>query len=80
MTKAKYIKTKSGDIIVFSAAMMHSEFKHYNPISAGFIDFYINNEGNPTCSCFGESISLGLISDEEEDTRLARIQLGLIFY
>ena len=51
-----------------------------NPISAGFISFGINEEGNPTCSCYGESISLGLKSDEEEDTFLAQSQLGFRYY
>jgi len=80
MPKAKYIKTKNNDIIVFGEQMMHSDFKHMNPISAGFIYFGINKEGNPTCSCHGESISLRLASDEEEDTFLAQSQLGFKFY
>lgn len=28
MGKAKYIKTKGNDIIVFGEQMMHSDFKH----------------------------------------------------
>jgi hypothetical protein len=80
MPKAKYIKTKSNDIIVFGEQMMHSDFKHMNPVSAGFIYFGLNKEGNPTCSCHGESISLGLASDEEEDTFLAQSQLGFMYY
>jgi hypothetical protein len=51
-----------------------------NPVSAGFISFGINEEGNPTCSCYGESISLRLQSDEEEDTFLAQSQLGFRYY
>jgi hypothetical protein len=80
MAKAKYIKTKGNDIIVFGEQMMHSDFKHMNPVSAGFIYFEIGEDGNPTCTCHGESISLGLASDEEEDTRLAQFQLGLRYY
>jgi hypothetical protein len=78
--KAKYIKTKNKEIIVFGEIMLHSDFKNRNPISAGFISFGINNEGNPTCKCFGNSISLGLFSDEEEDTFLAQSQLGFRYY
>ena len=80
MPKAKYIKTKDKEIIVFGEIMVHSDFKHMNPISAGFISFGINEEGNPTCKCYGESISLGLSSDEEEDTFLAQSQLGFMYY
>jgi len=80
MAKAKYIKTKDKEIIVFGEIMQHSDFRHMNPVSAGFIYFGIDKDGNPTCSCHGQSISLGLASDEEEDTRLAQYQLGLRYY
>jgi hypothetical protein len=79
MQKVKYIKTKDKEIIVFGEIMVHSDFKNRNPISAGFISFGINKDGNPTCSCYGKSISLGLQSDEE-DTILAQRQLGLLDY
>lgn len=80
MTKTKYIKTKDKEIIVFGEIMVHSDFKDMNPISAGFISFGIDEDGNPTCRCYGESISLGLASDEEEDTFLAQSQLGFRYY
>jgi hypothetical protein len=80
MSKAKYIKTEDNDIIVFGEQLMHSDFKHMNPVSAGFIYFGIDNYGSPTCSCHGESISLRLASDEEEDTFLAQSQLGFKYY
>ena len=79
MPKAKYIKTKNREIIVFGEIMLHSDFRNMNPVSAGFISFGINEEGNPTCKCYGESISLRLQSDEE-DTFIAQSQLGFRYY
>jgi hypothetical protein len=76
--KQKYIITYNKKIIVFTEFLQHSEFKHFNPISAGFISFGINEKGNQTCSCYGESISLGLKSNPEEDTILAKIQLNMV--
>jgi hypothetical protein len=79
MFRVKYIRTKDDEIIVFGEIMQHSDFKNFNPISAGFISFGINPESrNPDCSCYGHSISLGLSSNEEEDTRLAKMQLGML--
>ncbi len=80
MNNVKYIKTKDKEIIVFGDIMVHSDFKHMDPISAGFISFGINEEGNPTCKCYGGSISLGLPSDEQKDTELAQHQLGFRYY
>lgn len=78
MTTAKYIRTKNYEIIVFSDLQQHKDFKHFDPVSAGFITFdYKMVEGSPevTCNCYGESESLGLKSDEEKDSRLARRQI-----
>jgi hypothetical protein len=76
----KYIITDSGSIVVFSAAFNHSDFKHMNPIRAGFISFGVNKNGNPTCSCYGSSFSLNLESNPELDTKIAKLQLNLIDY
>ncbi len=76
--KQKYIITKDGVIIVFPELLQHSEFKRFNPTSAGFISFGVNKEENPSCSCYGESISLGLKSNPEEDTKLAKKQLNML--
>lgn len=81
MTKVKYIRTKENKIIVFSELQQHSEFKMFEPISAGFISFGIGEDRNPDCSCYGKSISLGLKSIEEEDSALAKRQiLGWNYY
>lgn len=79
MGKIKYIKTKDKEIIMFGEIMQHSDFQHMNPVSAGFISIGINKDGNPDCTCYGKSISLGLDS-HEDDTRLAKYQLGFIDY
>jgi len=76
--KTKYVVTKEGTIIVFPELLQHSEFRGFEPISAGFISFGVNKEGNPTCSCYGESISLGLKSNPEEDTIIAKRQLNML--
>lgn len=76
--KTKYIITKEGEIIVFPELLQHSDFKHFNPISAGFISFGVNKEGNPTCYCYGASISLKLESNSEKDTKIAKRQLNML--
>ena len=76
--RQKYVITKDGVIIVFPELLQHSEFRRFEPKSAGFISFGVNKQGNPTCSCFGESISLGLKSNEEEDTFIAQRQLNML--
>ena len=78
MHKLKYIITSNNQIIVFSELIQHKEFRHFNPISAGFISFGVNKQGNPTCSCYGESISLSLISRPLEDTLIAKRQLDML--
>ncbi len=80
MSKVKYIRTKNNKIIVFSELQQHKEFKHFEPISTGFISIGIGADGNPDCNCYGESISLGLKS-MEDDTKLAKRQiLGRGYY
>ena len=75
--KTKYIVTNTGEIIIFPGLLQHSEFKCFNPISAGFISFGVNEQGNPSCTCYGESVSLGLES-REEDTQMAKRQLNML--
>lgn len=75
--KQKYVITNEGRIIVFPELFNHSDFKHFKPTSAGFISFGVNKDGNPTCSCYGKSISLGLESCPS-DTQLAKYQLNMM--
>lgn len=44
-SKAKYIKTKGRQIIVFSEAFYHSSFQHFEPVSAGFVQFSVDENG-----------------------------------
>ena len=75
--KAKYIKTDNDIIIMFGSHVNHSKFKHWNPVSAGYITFgFDDDECEITCTCYGESTSLGLKADEK-DSILAKVQLLL---
>lgn len=73
--KVKYIKTNKNQIIVFSELQLHSEFKIYEPISAGFIKIMKTTKNEPRCFCYGESISLNLKSDKKIDNELANVQI-----
>lgn len=79
--KQKYIKTRLGNIIVFSEMMKHSAFAKFEPVSAGFIYFTTKKEMHngkeyheTDCVCHGQSDSLGLKSDEK-DTLIAQRQI-----
>jgi len=71
MKKAKYVIVKlrgrDPQIIVFPISIPHDEFRHLNPIRAGFIT--INSEDK--FECFGKSVGLRLESDIENDSLLA---------
>lgn len=70
--KQKYVRLHAyNSIIIFPEIIQHSDFMGWNVKSAGFC--YINTD-EKTVKCFGESISLGLKSDEQ-DSQLATRQL-----
>jgi hypothetical protein len=72
----KYVKTKNNEIIIFSELLAHSKFRIFEPISAGFILFTTDDLGNPTCECYGQSISLDFLqSNPVEDSKLANLQI-----
>lgn len=78
--KQKYIRTKDDKIIVFPELLQHSEFKKFEPVSAGFISIKVkvhggNGYAQTDCMCYGESVSLKLKANEIEDTKLARRQI-----
>ena len=78
LAKVKYIITKDNGIVVFGELMQHSDFGHLEPVRAGFISFGVNQHGNPTCSCYGRSVSLQMDSDPEKDTAIAKRQLNML--
>lgn len=80
MRDVKYVII-DGSAIVFTAAIMHSEMlKHHQKAEgAGFVRFYPrkNEWGEDViiARCYGESISLGVKSREEEDSFIITSQI-----
>ena len=74
MLKLKYIIVDGKNVIVFPETLNHSQFKHLNPTSAGFIFFQQDANHVVTCKCYGESVTLNLKS-LEKDSQLATNQL-----
>jgi hypothetical protein len=80
--KLKYIKTKKNIIIAFCDLMNHAEFSNFEPVTAGFlaIGTKMVKHGDKMypetdCTCYGKSTSLGMESNPEVDTKLARRQI-----
>jgi len=71
--KQKYVKlSQYNGIIIFPCFVEHSKFQILGLLTAGFC--YVDAELNRV-HCFGESYSLGLKSDEKEDSREATKQV-----
>lgn len=70
-----------GSAIVFSSAITHSEMVGYNQKveGAGFVRFYPSKnewgEDVVIATCYGESISLGVVSRGEEDSFIVTQQI-----
>lgn len=78
MEKLKYVRLEQyNQVIIFPCIIEHSTFKHLSPKTAGFC--YFNPHKNRV-DCYGESISLGLKSDKQEDTYYATKQVFGIDY
>ena len=76
---AKYVRTREDKIIIFPDSMLHSEFKDFNPVSAGTILWEANDDPQDIFHankfrCYGKSVSLGIESLKEEDAELAKRQ------
>ena len=81
MNAAKYVIV-DGRAIVFSASIQHKDMVGYNEKceGAGFVRFDIETEptygGNiVVAKCYGKSVSLGIESRIEEDTRIVTRQI-----
>jgi hypothetical protein len=70
-----------GSAIVFSSAITHSDMvrHHQKAEGAGFVRFYSSKnewgEDIITAKCYGESISLGVVSRGEEDSFIVTQQI-----
>ena len=71
MKKLKYIILKSGSPILFGDASKHSEVaRKENVQSAGFCFIQFKEDKDAyDITCFGESTSLGIKSNPEEDAK-----------
>jgi len=68
----KYVRLPGNEIIIFSKLVEHFTFKHLNPVTAGLC---IIDPQKKKVNCFGQSMTLRLQADEENDTRLATLQI-----
>jgi len=75
--KVKYIKTDENTIIIFSEYLSHDDFESFKPVSAGFISIGVDENFSLSCVCYGESISLGLKSEEIDSILAGKQILGL---
>lgn len=70
-TTQKYVRLKQfNEIIIFPEIINHSDFKNFEPISAGFCNVRENS-----IACFGRSITLNLPSEPIEDSLIATRQV-----
>lgn len=85
MYTAKYVIVE-GSAIVFSAAIQHKDMVGYNRkcSGAGFVTFHYK-EDSPEgdyiyVKCYGESVSLGIKSNPEDDSRIITRQITNPFF
>jgi hypothetical protein len=80
MYRAKYVIVE-GCGIIFSAAIQHRDMVGYNQkcTGAGFVNFGIETDSYGdtimVAKCYGESVSLGIRSNPEEDSKLLTRQI-----
>lgn len=76
MDETKYVRTENNSIIIFGATIKHSKFKHLNPVSAGFVYFYIDEDETLRSNCYGRSESLDLNPADEDEWLIDKQILG----
>ena len=64
MEKFKYVITQDNQVLMFDESIAHSEFKHRGIKSAGFVQFYYEDEVK--AHCYGKSVSLRLSPSQEQ--------------
>ena len=81
MQEVKYVIV-GGSAIVFSAAIQHKDMVGYNEKcdGAGFVSFRSDFDpiyGDPivVAECYGKSVSLGIESRPDEDSRIINSQI-----
>jgi hypothetical protein len=70
----KYVMTNIGPIIL-PTTMSHSDFIRFNPTSAAMCRFYVSDKEEVGVRCFGESTSLKMGVDPEDEERIRRYLL-----
>jgi hypothetical protein len=84
MYRAKYVIV-GGSAIVFSAVIQHKEMVGHNKKceGAGFVYFTMTKDsfGDDIIAavCYGESVSLGIKSREDEDSAIVTRQITNVF-
>lgn len=73
--KQKYIITKENRAIVFSELLQHSDFRHFEPIRAGFVVFNSEVYNPISCTVYGESISLNRYSNKKLDEDIIKREI-----
>ena len=68
----KFVRLPGNEIIIFPKSIEHFTFQHLGPVSAGSCIIDLKKK---KVICFGESITLRLQADEQEDTRIATLQV-----
>lgn len=83
MYNAKYVII-DGSAIVFSAAIQHKDMVRHGQKceSAGFVTFHYmeGDDDHIYAKCYGESVSLGIKSNPEDDSRRITRQITSPFF
>ena len=82
MKKVKYVIFDECFPVIFNVALNHNDIlcKGRKPTSAGFFDIQYNSkEDKYYPKCYGESTSLGIKSDPNNDERMINLTINSYF-